>query len=121
MKSRLIASALLTGLVAVLSFSGPAYAQYVGPDQFTQKSIESILKKPIDDQPVVLQGYLVRKVGNEKYILSDGKFEIRVDIDDEDFPRQRIDEKTRVEIYGEVEKDFLESPEIDVDRVVILD
>ena len=31
-----------------------------------------------------------------------------------------IDEKTRVEIRGEVEKDFLESPEIDVKMIRVV-
>lgn len=114
---------LKTGIISVavmFGVAGFAQAQYKGPDQVTQKSIEAILKKPVDDQPVVLQGYLLRKVGNEKYIFSDGKSEIRVEIDDKDFPVESVDEKTLIEIHGEVEKDFLESPEIDVDRVVIV-
>lgn len=40
-----------------------------------------------------------------------------VEIDSEDFRGLTVDAKTRVRILGEVEKDFLESPEIDVDEI----
>lgn len=110
---------LLTACILSLTTLGlvsPAMAQYTGPsDQKTASSVAEILKKPVDDQKVVLTGVIVRKVSNEKYIFSDGTAEIRVEIDDKIFPPQKIDQNTRVEIHGEVEKDFLESPEIDVD------
>ena len=83
-------------------------------------SIAEILKQPVDDQPVVLRGFIVKKVGNEKYLFSDGKSEIRVDIDDKIFVNTKVDAKTKVEIRGEVEKDFLETPEIDVDVLTLL-
>ena len=35
-------------------------------------------------------------------------------------PTEKFDEKTRVKIRGEVEKDFLATPEIDVDSVVLI-
>ena len=95
-------------------------AQYVGPS--AQKSLESvseILKNPIDDQRVVLRGYLLKHVGVEKYLFSDDTGEIRVEIDAEDFRGLTLDEKTRVEIIGEVEKEFLESPEIDVNVISV--
>ncbi|MGV8899399.1 MAG: YgiW/YdeI family stress tolerance OB fold protein [Burkholderiaceae bacterium] len=82
-------------------------------------SVASILKSPVDDQDVVLSGFLLKKVGKEKYIFSDGTNEIRLEIEAEDFPAQKIDDKTRVEIRGEVERDFMESPEIDVKTVRI--
>ena len=66
---------------------------------------------------MVLRGYLVKQVGTKKYMFSDGTGEIRVEIDFEDFRGLIVDAKTRVEIRGEVEKDFLESPEIDVDVI----
>ena len=95
-------------------------AQYVGPS--AQKSLESvseILKNPIDGQRVVLRGYLVKQVGVEKYLFSDNTGEIRVEIDAEGFRGLTVDEKTRVELIGEVEKDFLHSPEIDVDVISV--
>lgn len=113
-------------LVALLGISGTtaALAQYAGPGSTTvttaSQSIAEILRKGQDDARVELDGYLIKKVGKKKYIFSDGKEQIRVEIDAITFPKVRIDEKTKVRIQGEVEKDFLSSPEIDVDRLTVL-
>ena len=109
-------------LATLIAIGVPAsvLAQYVGPsNQKAAPSVADILKHPVDDQEVVLRGFLLKKVGNEKYIFSDGTGEIRVEIDAKDFPAQKIDDKTRVDIRGEVEKDLLEKPEIDVMAISI--
>ncbi|MCC7703938.1 NirD/YgiW/YdeI family stress tolerance protein [Janthinobacterium sp. GW460P] len=107
---------------ACVLLAGSAHAQYVGPTAgpAAPGNVAAILKHPVDDQAVVLRGHLLRKVGNEKYTFSDGTAEIRVDIDDKVFMNRKIDAKTRVEIRGEVEKDFMESPEIDVDVLTVV-
>ena len=110
---------VFSGLVS-LGTATITQAQYIGPS--AQKSLESvseILKNPIDGQRVVLRGYLVKQVGVEKYLFSDNTGEIRVEIDAEGFRGLTVDEKTRVELIGEVEKDFLHSPEIDVDVISV--
>lgn len=43
-----------------------------------------------------------------------------MEIDNDDFPGQKVSESMVMEIYGEVEKDFLETPEIDVERLTIV-
>lgn len=103
--------ALLPGMLA--------YAQYTGPGSGVNSDLGNILANPVDDEPVRLTGYLIRKVSSDKYIFSDGKHQIRVEIDKDVFPTQPFDEKTLIEIEGEVEKDFLESVEIDVERITI--
>lgn len=97
-----------------------AFAQYVGPNATPTVSSVAAALKAADDTPVVLEGRILRQVGKEKYLFSDGQSDIRVEIDAKDFPNVRVDENTRLRIRGEVEKDFLESPEIDVDRVEVL-
>jgi len=105
--------------LSVMAMS-PVHANYTGPSSVNSGgSVAEILKNPVDDQRVFLKGYLIKKVGNEKYIFSDGTDEIRVEIDYGLFRGQSVDEKTLVELVGEVEKDFLESPEIDVDVLTI--
>lgn len=119
MKQTTIAACVIA--FAAAGYASIASAQYVGPTtQVTMTSIAEILKQPLDDQPVVLRGFIVKKVGNEKYLFSDGKSEIRVDIDDKIFVNTKVDAKTKVEIRGEVEKDFLETPEIDVDVLTLV-
>ncbi|MFJ7567771.1 YgiW/YdeI family stress tolerance OB fold protein [Herminiimonas sp. NPDC097707] len=119
MKQKNIAALIIA--LSAIGFSSAASAQYVGPTtQATLTSIAEILKHPVDDQPVTLRGFIVKKVGNEKYIFSDGTSEIRVDIDGKHFINKKVDEKTKVEIRGEVEKDFLSTPEIDVDVLTLV-
>jgi uncharacterized protein (TIGR00156 family) len=106
--------------VIALAIPAAVQAQYVGPStQKTPLTVAEVLKNPVDDQNVVLRGHLLKKVGNEKYLFSDGTGEIRVEIEAEDFPVQKIDDKTLIVIRGEVESDFLKSPEIDVDTITI--
>lgn len=98
-----------------------AQAQYVGPSTtLNYKNVGEIIKNPVDDTVVVLSGHLLRKVGKEKYIFSDGSAEIRVEIDTKLFPATPVSDKTKVQITGEVEKEFMSSPEIDVKGLVIL-
>jgi len=109
--------------LATLLVAAPyASAQYFGPGaQGSANNVKAVLDNPVDDQYVVLRGNITSQVGSEKYMFSDGSGQIRVEIDDDVFPRQRIGPETNVELYGEVEKDFMQSVEIDVDRMLIVD
>ena len=112
---KLSSTRILAALALVVA--GTASAQYVGPSGMRPTSVAEVLKNGKDDQQVMLQGVLLKKLGHEKYEFSDGTATVRVEIDDKIFPRETIDEKTRVEIVGEIEKDFMTSPEIDVDTI----
>jgi uncharacterized protein (TIGR00156 family) len=112
-------------LIAVLGVAGASLfskvnAQYVGHNSSKFTDLAVLIESGNDDDYVQLEGKLLSKVGNEKYIFSDGKQEIRVEIDSEDFPREQFDENAIIRIEGEFEKDFMESPEIDVDRLTIV-
>jgi uncharacterized protein (TIGR00156 family) len=82
--------------------------------------VAEILKNPVDDLYVLVRGRLTRKLRSEHYEFTDGTGTIRVEIDDEDFVRQPVTEETVVELYGEIDVDFMTSPEIEVEwmRVV---
>ena len=115
-------------LLAIAAFGASAitcasaFAQYVGPSAAvpTYRSVADVLKNPVEDAPVALEGYLTKKVAKEKYMFSDGKNEIKVEIDNEDFPTTPVNEKTRVQIRGEVGREILRNPEIDVKHVLIV-
>lgn len=103
------------------TISETAHAQYTGPSSTVAlTTVTAILKAPVEDQDVVLTGVLLKKLSKDKYIFSDGSEQIRVEIDSKYMLNLTLDEKTRVEIRGEVEKDFLESPEIDVKMIRVL-
>ena len=111
---------VLAALVSA-AFTLPVQAKYKGPaTPPATPSVADILQNPVDDQDVRLQGQLLRKTGDETYVFSDGTGEILVDIDDDDFPSQAIDDKTRVELLGEVDTGRTRPPEIDVDHVKVL-
>lgn len=104
-----------------LLLSNQLFAQYIGPGSVsTYKSIKDVISNPVEDAHVVLEGYLTKQLNAEKYLFSDGISEIRVEIDRDKFPMTTINEKTKIKITGEVEKEFLQSPEIDVDFVEII-
>jgi uncharacterized protein (TIGR00156 family) len=120
-------SALLAGALAV-GLAASAYAQYQGPGSKAAKAaaqgpittVADVLKRGRDDQRVTLTGNVVKKVGWEKYLFRDASGAIRIEIDDEVMPAEPFDDKTKVEITGEVERDFLQSVEIDVKAIRIL-
>lgn len=114
--------ALLSAVILTLGLGSAAHAEYTGPGAGAPapSNVADILKDGQDDQNVTLRGHLVEKVGKEKYIFADESGKIRVDIDHDDFPNAAVDEKTMIEITGEIEKDFMESPEIDVDTLTIV-
>lgn len=108
-------------LIASALGSPLASAQYLGPSAApAYRSVADVLKNPVDDAHVVLEGHIVKQIGKKKYTFSDGTAEIRVEIDHKYFPATPVNEKTKVQIRGEIEKDFLQSPEIDVEYLAIV-
>lgn len=109
---------IATSFLALQSMS---HAQFVGPNaEKSARTVAEILKNPVDDQRVVLRGKILKKIGKDKYIFSDGSAEIRVDIDDYEFPQQPINESTLVEISGKVDQEFMRPLEIDVKRITLV-
>lgn len=107
--------------VIVGLWSAATWAGYTGPHASPPAStVGEILKNPQDDQKVTLTGRIVRQLRDEEYVFSDGTGEIEVEIDDKRWPAQPVDDKTRVEITGEVEKHKLRAPEIDVETLRVL-
>lgn len=107
---------------ATLSIATATHAQYVGPsEEQSNHSVAQILKDPVDDQKVQLQGHLLRQKSAEKYVFSDGTAEILVEIDKDEFHGlPPINEHTQVEIQGEVDTSRHRAPEIEVDRIRII-
>ncbi len=120
MPTRLNAGHLLAMAVTAGMFALPAYAQYSGPSAINDGTVAAILAKPADDHAVQLQGHLLRRTGPDKYIFSDGTAEIVAEIKDKRFPAQPVNEKTKVEIIGEVDTGLARPPEIEVDSVRVI-
>ncbi|MBM3617944.1 MAG: NirD/YgiW/YdeI family stress tolerance protein [Alphaproteobacteria bacterium] len=114
---KLFITAAAAAFTGTLAFA--AHAQYTGPSSVKTNTVADVLKTAKDDTYVQLQGHIIAQVGEEKYTFKDKTGEIRVEIDKKDFTA-KVDDKTLVEIRGEFEKDFLQSPEIDVDSIVVV-
>jgi uncharacterized protein (TIGR00156 family) len=113
---------IAVAIAAIALWSASALADYHGPGSTpVPTTVDEILKNPKDDQDVVLRGTIVRKVGDKRYVFSDGTREIQAEIKNKLFPKQHVDSKTQVEIAGEVEKDWLRSPHIDVDKLTVVE
>lgn len=105
----------------LLCAAGTASAQYVGPSQaVTYNNVADVLKNPVDDAHVTLRGKIVSRLSHDKYQFSDGTGTITAEIDEKYFAGQRVDADTPVEIWGEIDKDLMRSPEIDVKRITVV-
>lgn len=122
----LLSAAAVTAMPALAQnggFSGPANAGnsnaqhqggFNGPD-IASTTVEQA-KSLRDDSWVILEGNIVRKVGDELYEFRDRTGSINVDIDDKDWRGLTVSPQDRVRIEGEVDKDW-NSVEIDVKRI----
>lgn len=95
-------------------------AQFIGPDNSGDSTVKDIIEKPTDDIYITVRGHITKKIGFEKYLFSDGSGEIRIDIDEDDFPKEPVTPYTLLEINGDVERKYVTSPEIDVKWVRII-
>lgn len=70
-----------------------------------------------DDSAVVLTGQIEKSLGHEKYTFKDATGSITVEIDDDDWRGLNVTPKDTVIIRGEIDKDMLRTPEVDVDSI----
>lgn len=118
-KTKSISMALVIG-AAGLAMT-PVSAQYTGPsEKVTASTVAEVVEKSKDDDKVVLKGLLIRKTSDEHYVFSDGTGEIPIEIDDKIFPKVPVDDKTTVQIRGEVDKGLVGKTEIDAKAMEIL-
>lgn len=122
----LIVFVLLLALPAQAAFTGGNSAPaadgrggFSGPGASNNTTVQAA-KGMRDDTHVTLTGNIVSRIRGDKYLFRDATGEITVEIDDDEFRGQNVSPDNTVRIYGEVEKDFGEPTEIDVDRLDIL-
>ncbi|MEQ9563195.1 MAG: NirD/YgiW/YdeI family stress tolerance protein, partial [Woeseiaceae bacterium] len=92
---------------------------FVGPDDRPLVGAAGIAKLK-DDSRVRLVGFVVKSLGDEKYEFSDDSGTVVVEIDDEDWNGIEVSPGLRVEIAGEVDKDWRDV-EVEVDNIRIAD
>lgn len=72
-----------------------------------------------DEAWVVLEGNIVKKVGDERYEFRDSTGTIVTDIDDSVWAGQNVSLKDKVRLEGEIDKD-LTTVEVDVKTLKLL-
>jgi uncharacterized protein (TIGR00156 family) len=106
-------------ILAPLFSTAALAAGYTGPGAQSVTTVAAA-NDAADDTPVVLQGFVTKKINNDdKYEFKDNTGTITVEIDDEDLPPTPFNDKTKVKLTGEVEKHLM-SREVDVDIVEII-
>lgn len=103
--------------LATFLLGGVASAQFVGPAVQQATTVTEVLTAGTDDMPVVLRGRLLKQVGSDKYEFSDETATVLVEIDRETFAGEKVDNTMELELRGELEKDLVGSPEIDVHSI----
>ena len=87
---------------------------FVNGNQTVSKAADANTWK--DDQYIILQGNIVKLVGNDDFIFKDASGEIQVEIDRKAWRGQDISPSDEVKLYGEVDKSWNKT-EVDIDRV----
>lgn len=108
---------------ASADFEGPSAPQAVATNQkggFVSGAETIVTIKQVnemrDDVPVIIQGKIVQRMGDEKYLFEDGTGSITIEIDDDSWRGQTVSPSDTVKLYGEVDRGIF-TTEIDIDYV----
>ena len=134
MKKTTTAFVLALGLLggaapALAQYTGPtsgaqpaatAAPGYTGPSAVPTMTVKQLLDTATDDQHVRLQGRIVSHDGGKNYTFADDSGRLPVEISAKRFPPgQPVSAEQRVELFGEVDKDFRKM-EFEVEQVRLL-
>jgi uncharacterized protein (TIGR00156 family) len=117
---------LIRPAVALLVVAASAHAQsggFIGAEAGEILTAVAAADQP-DESNVRLVGNIVEKLGDEKYLFRDDSGTIVVEIDNDDWNGVTATAETRVEISGEVDREWRilrREIEIDVDSITLAD
>lgn len=88
-----------------------------------EMAIETVAdaKDKADDTIVVLQGYIAKSLGDDKYAFTDKTGEIIIEIDDDEFDGVSVTSGEMIEIMGEIDKDSKKPAKVEVKTIKKLD
>lgn len=117
-KSAVLAIATTLTLGPAIALATPTKMTYTGPVDVTP--IKDVMHNSgmLKDHAVVLEGFLVKQISADTYMLSDGVDEVKVELDDDIRFNKAITPETRLRLYGEVEGGL--TPEVEIDKVEFL-
>ncbi len=110
----------LLAMLLVCALAAPALAAFQGPGTGAGVTTVSQIQNARDDARVVLEGVILEKKGDEKYLFKDDTGTVIVEIDDKVFAGRQVTPQTRVRITGKLDKELLGKDEIDVKTLDIL-
>ena len=117
----LVLAATLAAPTIAAGFQGPNSAQgggFQGPTTGIEADTVAKAQKSWDDARVVLTERVAGS--DDKYIFKDTTGEMLVEIDFELFAGRTVTPQNKVRLSGKVDKDFMESPKVDVKVLEIL-
>lgn len=109
----------IAALIMTLAFISNSYADFEGPGASLAVVPVNSINELDDDDKVILEGYLVKKIGKEEYLFKDKTGEIKLEIDDKKLRNITVTPKTLIRIKGEVDSDWF-TIQVDVDNVEIV-
>lgn len=129
--SALAIGILTSGTVAWAQYTGPskapttattaAAAGYTGPSSVPLMTAKQVLDNSSDDQHARLEGRLVSHDGGKNYTFADASGRLPVEISSKHFPAgQPVSADQRVELIGEVDKNWRNKVEFEVDQLRLL-
>ena len=115
-------------LLLIATFAGRQVAvskKYKGGFKETREPVEETFeivsveqaKNSKDDTYVVLQGYIDKSLGDEKYLFRDETGTIQIDIEDKKFRGLTVYPDDFVQISGDVDKGIFSATEIEVKNI----
>ena len=117
----LVLAATLAAPTIAAGFQGPNSAQgggFQGPTTGIEADTVAKAQKSWDDARVVITQRVAGS--DDKYIFKDTTGEMIVEIDFELFAGRTVTPQNKVRLSGKVDKDFMESPKVDVKVLEIL-
>jgi len=108
---------LLYLIAAIIFVSGSAFADFNGPSaypagsgfnggvNYSVSSIKDVMGM-YDDQIAVIQGNIVQRLSDDKFLFRDKTGEMVVEIDYKYWGGLQVDEKNILELTGKVDRDY---------------
>jgi uncharacterized protein (TIGR00156 family) len=115
-KKTVIMRKSLSIIILLFAVTTVSKAQFVGSGDVL--TVQEVKDQQNDGNVVMLEGYIVKSLGDEHYLFQDDTGEIQVEIEDEVWQGQEVNRDTKVRIEGVVDED-LTSVNIEVSKIEI--
>lgn len=114
---------IITAIAASFIFSN-VQAQYTGPGSeiklyTVNEVIDQASKLDKSDYQIKIEGFVIEQINKDTFWFKDKTGKIRIEIDKKQLPTTPFNEKTELIIMGEVDYDFLEGVEIEVENLIV--